>query len=312
MIQKISRIPLRDAFKHEAHDFTRWLEENIDVLNDALDISLTNAEREQNAGDFSVDIVAEDESGAKVIIENQLERSNHDHLGKLITYLVAMEARAAVWIVSDPRPEHVSAITWLNEASTADFYLLKLETIKIGESAPAPLLTLIVGPSESTKAVGKAKQEFAERYDARRAFWTRLLGEAKTRTKLHAAITPGKYHWVGTGSGRGGVTYNYVVWERESAVELYIDRGKDCDAENKGIFDALHARKDEIEASFGEPLEWQRLDNKRACRIRKSFALGGWKEQETWDAAVPPMVDAMIRLEKALKPHIQKLAIEAA
>lgn len=111
MIQKITRIPLREAFKHEAHDFTRWLEDNIDVLNDCLDISLSNAEREQNAGDFSVDIVAEDESGAKVIVENQLEKSNHDHLGKLITYLVAMEAKAAVWIVSDPRPEHVSAIT---------------------------------------------------------------------------------------------------------------------------------------------------------------------------------------------------------
>src|SRR5262245_32613902 len=134
MIQKISRIPLREAFKHEALDFTRWLEENIDVLNECLDITLSNTRREQNAGDFSVDIVCEDESGAKVIIENQLEKSNHDHLGKLITYLVAMEARAAIWIVSDPRPEHVSAITWLNESSTASFYLLKLEAIQIGGS----------------------------------------------------------------------------------------------------------------------------------------------------------------------------------
>jgi len=85
LVQKIKRIPLRNAFPHEARDFTRWLEENIDVLNDCLDITLTNAEREQSAGDFSVDIVAEDESGGKVIIENQLEKSNHDHLGKVIT-----------------------------------------------------------------------------------------------------------------------------------------------------------------------------------------------------------------------------------
>lgn len=100
MIQKITRIPLREAFKHEAHDFTRWLEENIHVLNDCLDISLSNAEREQHAGGFSVDIVAEDESGAKVIIENPLEKSNHDHLGKLITYLVAMEAKTVAEVVS--------------------------------------------------------------------------------------------------------------------------------------------------------------------------------------------------------------------
>ena len=148
LVQKIQRIPLRKAFPHEARDFTRWLEENIDVLNDCLDITLTNAEREQSAGDFSVDIVAEDESGGKVIIENQLEKSNHDHLGKVITYLVAMEAKAAIWIVADPRPEHISAITWLNESSSADFYLLKLEAIQIADSDPAPLITLIVGPSE--------------------------------------------------------------------------------------------------------------------------------------------------------------------
>lgn len=143
MIQKIARIPLRDAFKHETYDFTRWLQDNLDVLNDCIDLTLSNADREAAAGDFSVDLVAEDEAGNKVIIENQLEKSNHDHLGKLITYLVAMEARAAIWIVSEPRPEHVSAITWLNESSSTSFYLLKIEAIRIGESDPAPLLTLI-------------------------------------------------------------------------------------------------------------------------------------------------------------------------
>jgi hypothetical protein len=312
LIQKITRMPLREAFRHEAHDFTRWLEENIDVLNDVIDITLSNAEREQAAGDFSVDLVAEDESGAKVIIENQLEKSNHDHLGKVITYLVAMEARAAVWIVSDPRPEHVSAITWLNESSSASFYLLKLEAIKIGESAPAPLLTLIVGPSASTKAVGKAKQEFAERYDIRQQFWKGLLDYAKTKTRLHTGISPSKYGWIGTGAGRSGLAYNYVVWEHEAAAELYIDRGKDADLENKAIFDALEAKKEEIEAAFGGELEWQRLDNKRACRIRKSVEGGGFRDGEKSATVYPAMVDAMIRLERALKPHVQRLASDAA
>jgi len=312
MIQKITRIPLRDAFKHEAYDFTKWLQDNLDVLNDCIDFTLTTADREAAAGDFSVDLVAEDESGNKVIIENQLERSNHDHLGKVLTYLVAMEAKAAIWIVSDPRPEHVSAITWLNEASTASFYMLKLEAIKIGESAPAPLLTLIVGPSDATKAVGKAKQEFAERYDIRRDFWAKLLEHAKTKTRLHAGISPGRYSWVGAGSGKGGVTFNYVTWEHETGVELYIDRGKGRDAENKLIFETLHSSKDQIEQAFGEPLEWERLDNKRASRIRKTIALGGWKDPEKWQQVHALMVDAMIRLEKALRPHIQKLEIDAA
>ncbi len=170
MIQKISRIGLREAFKREAADFTRWLQENLDILNDVIDLNLSNAEREKIAGDFNVDLVAEDEAGNKVIIENQLERSNHDHLGKLITYLVAVEAHTAIWIVSNPRPEHVSAIAWLNESSSASFYLLKLEAITIGDSPPAPLLTLIVGPSEEAKAFGEAKKEFSERHEIRKAF----------------------------------------------------------------------------------------------------------------------------------------------
>lgn len=310
MIQKITRIPLREAFKHEAFDFTKWLQDNLDVLNDCTDLGLSNVEREKAAGDFSVDLVAEDESGSKVIIENQLERSNHDHLGKLITYLVAMEARAAVWIVSDPRPEHVSAITWLNESSSANFYLLKLEAIRIGESPPAPLLTLIVGPSDATKAVGKAKQEFSERYEVRKEFWTRLLGYAKTKTKLHAGISPSRYMWVGTGAGKRGLVFSYCVWEHETSVDFNIDRGKDNDAENKAIFDALYAKKDEVEKAFGEALEWERLDSKRASRVRKTLTLGGWKDPEKWSEIHSVTVDAMIRLERALRNYIQKLELE--
>ena len=307
MVQKITRIPLREAFKHEAYDFTKWLEENLDVLNDTLDITLSNAEREASAGDFSVDLVAEDEAGGKVIIENQLEKSNHDHLGKVITYLVAMEAHTAIWIVSDPRPEHVSAITWLNESSTASFYLLKMEAIKIGNSDPAPLLTLIVGPSESTKAVGKAKHEFAERYDVRKSFWKTLLDTAKLKTRLHSGLSPSRYGWIGTGAGKSGISYNYVVWEHESAVELYIDRGKDADEENKAIFDNLYAKKEEIEAQAGVKFDWQRLDNKRACRIRKAFAVGGFKDESQWSEIINTTVDGMIKLEFALKPYVQKI-----
>jgi RecB family endonuclease NucS len=99
MIGKIERIKLREVWKHEALDFTTWLEDNVDALNDVLDFSLSNAEREQKAGVFSVDLVAEDETGNVVIIENQLEKSNHDHLGKIITYLVAMEAKTAIWSI---------------------------------------------------------------------------------------------------------------------------------------------------------------------------------------------------------------------
>jgi hypothetical protein len=122
-VGKLTRVPLREVWPHEALDFTRWLQVNLDVLSEHLPVALTSAEREQSAGAFSVDLVAEDADGNVVVIENQLERSDHDHLGKMITYLAAFEAKRAIWIVADPRPEHVRAVSWLNDASPADFHL---------------------------------------------------------------------------------------------------------------------------------------------------------------------------------------------
>ena len=134
MIGRIQRVQLREVWSHEAFDFTTWLEDNVDVLVEATGLRLTEIEREQRAGDFSVDLVAQDQDGNAVVMENQLEKSDHDHLGKLLTYLVGLQARRAVWIVADPRPEHVAVVTWLNESSSEDFYLLKLEAIRIGDS----------------------------------------------------------------------------------------------------------------------------------------------------------------------------------
>ena len=291
-------------------EFTKWLQDNMDVLNEIVGLSLSNAERERSAGDFNVDLVAEDAAGNPVIIETQLERSNHDHLGKLLTYLVAIGAKAAIWIVADPRPEHVNAITWLNESSAAAFYLLKIEGIKIGESPPAPLLTLIVGPSAESRELGETKKELAERYSIRERFWAQLLEKAKEKTKLHATISPGQYGWIGTGAGRTGLAFNYVVRQHDANVELYIDRGEDSEDENKQIFDALAQSKDNIESVFGSRLEWQTLEGKRACRIKKQIELGGYRDDpSTWAATHEAMIDAMIRLERAFKPHISKLEV---
>ena len=310
MIGKIQRVPLREVWKHEALDLTKWLQDNIEVLNEPLDLSLSNAEREQSAGDFSVDLVAEDEDGSLVVVENQLEKSDHAHLGKLITYLTATGAKKAVWIVAEPRPEHVAAIAWLNEASSAAFYLLKIEGIRIGDSAPAPLVTLIVGPSEEAREVGETKKELSERYDLREHFWTELLKRAKERSKLHANISPSRHGWIGAGSGKRGLGFNYVILKHEGNVELYIDRGKEAGDESKTIFDSLAASKAAIEKEFGEPLEWQRLEGKRACRIKKAISVGGYRDdQSKWSAIQDAMIDAMIRLERAFKPYIAKLQV---
>ena len=311
-IGKLERVPLRQVWEHEAHDFTQWLQENIDVLNTALELNLVNVDREQAAGSFSIDLVAEDEGGGTIIIENQLEKSNHDHLGKLITYLTGMGAKAAIWIVSDPRPEHVAAVAWLNESSSAAFYMVKVEAVRIGESPAAPLFTLIVGPSEETKDVGQTKKEIAERYGIRKRWWTTLIERSALVNKLHAHITAGEYSWIGASSGIRGLGLNYVVTQDECAAELYIDRGKDAEEENKAIFDQLFAHKAEIDAAFGESLSWERLEGKRACRIRHTQTGGGYRSPEDkWPAIQDAIIKDMDRLEKALRPHLKQLKLNA-
>lgn len=290
-------------------DFTQWLQENIGVLNDALDLNLVNVDREKATGDFSIDLVAEDDGGGTVIIENQLEKSNHDHLGKIITYLTGMGARSAIWIVSDPRPEHVAAIAWLNEASSAAFYMVKVEAVRIGDSPAAPLFTLIVGPSDETKEVGQTKQKIAERYVIRKRWWTQLVERSAKVSKLHAHITPGEYSYLGTSSGVRGLNLNYTVTQEESTAELYIDRGKNSEEENKDIFDQLQAHRAEIEKVFGGTLSWERLEGKRACRIAFTEA-GGYRSPDTkWPELQDGIIDAMTRLERALRPFVNQLKL---
>ena len=310
MIGKIEKVPLRDIWKHEAHDFTKWLQDNIDVLSDVINLPLTNVEREQTTGNFYVDLTAEDNSGKTVIIENQLEKSNHDHLGKIITYLSSMDATTAIWIVSEPRPEHVSAINWLNESTAANFYLIKIEGVKIGDSNPAPLLTLIVGPSEETESVGKTKREKKERYVLRKDFWTIVLNKLKNKTSLFNAISPSESSWIGTGSGKRGIQYTMWVTQDDARVTLYIDRGKDSEEENNTILKKLEEHKSEIENIYGDKLEWLKRENERACQITVTISNGGYKsDKEKLNEIGENLAECMARFEKAFVKHIKELKI---
>jgi len=226
MVAKLERVALREAFPSEVKDLSRWVQINLDELNAATGLSLGNASAEQPAGDFSVDLIAEeDDTGEKVIIENQIGKSDHDHLGKVLTYLTAHEAQAAVWIVEKPRSEHVAAIAWLNQSSSADFYLVKIEAFKIGNSDVAPLLTLIVGPSAEAKLVAGEKEKFQARHTERFKFWQGLLEVANKKTQLHAGRAPNRDSWIGGASGVAGITFNYVILQHQARVEVLIGRG---------------------------------------------------------------------------------------
>ena len=311
-IGKIKKVPLRELWKKEDRDFTKWLEENIEYLNDILDFNVSILSREKRVGPFKVDLFAEDNFGKKVIIESQLKKTDHDHLGKIITYLTNLEANTAIWITGRPTEEHIKAIEWLNEITPDDvfFYLVKVEAIKF-ESQPlaGPLFTIVKGPTTESKQLGEEKKEYAQRHILRKEFWTRLLEKTGKRTKLHSNISPSIYSWIGTGAGKSGISYNYVITYKRGECEVYLDKGKQYEKPNinKLRFDELFKHKDEIEKVFGGKLNWDRLDGRRASRISIRFENVGLREKESWDELQEKMIDAMIRLEKAFRKYIRQL-----
>ena len=139
-IGKLERVALRELWKHEERGFSAWLERNLDSLSEAIGVSLQDPQRELSAGKFQVDLVAENEEGERVIVENQLEATDHNHLGQILTYAAGLDARTVIWVAQTFRDQHRAAIDWLNQA-TADgfnFFAVEIELYRIGESAYAP------------------------------------------------------------------------------------------------------------------------------------------------------------------------------
>lgn len=168
-IGKLEKVDLREIWKNEARDFTTWLFQNIEGLSDAVNLTLQAPiqEKQVDGSRYSIDILAETDEGEGVIIENQLEQTDHKHLGQIITYITNMNCEHAIWIVKEPRQEHINAINWLNEVSDKNFYLVKLEAFKIGNSEPAPFFSVICSPEEEIKELSRDKKELTHERKAR-------------------------------------------------------------------------------------------------------------------------------------------------
>ncbi len=309
MVGRLDPVNLREVWAKEASDFTSWLSNNLDILSDHIDCDLSLLEREKKTGTFSADIFAEGPNGETVVIENQLEKTDHDHLGKLITYLSNLEAKIAIWITSYPRPEHTTAINWLNEISPPDtsFYLVKVMAYKIDDSDPAPLFSTIAGPSPEAKEKGEQKQDLAERHLKRIEFWKQLLDRAKSITPLHSNVSPSKDNWVTAGAGKSGMGWSYSIIMNKGSVELFIDRGPDKKEETDEIYEIICKDRERIENAFGEALERDKKEGRRVCRIKSHCDIGGLNDTDSWAEIQDDMIDKMKRLEEALRPSLGKI-----
>lgn len=308
MVGKLEPVPLRDVWSHEALDFTKWLFNNIEILNEQLGLSLTAIEQEKSVGPFSVDILAEDSGGRPVIIENQLEKTDHDHLGKVLTYLSNLDAKVAIWISTNPRPEHITAINYLNEIVPQDtnFFLVKAQAFKIGDSKPAPLFTVEAGPSEERTAGGKVKKEFAEKDKYRYEFFEQLLTRCNEKTNLFSNVSPAGYqNWVNAGAGKMGLGWAMTIMRKAARVELYL-AGPDPEL-IKQRYDLLLSHKPEIEETYGGPLIWDFKEGRKQHYVRIPIDVGGLDDADNWEDIQDNMIDKIIKLEKALRSHIKDL-----
>jgi hypothetical protein len=214
--------------------------------------------------------------------------------------------------------ELTTAVIWLNEHGL-DIRCVRMQPYQDNGRLLVDVQQVIPLPEAAAYQVQvrekeqRGRQERAERYGIRKKFWQGLLGRAASKTPLHANISPGEHQGIGASSGIRGLNYNYVIRQDEGTVELYIDRGAEEAETNKRIFDWLHGHKDEIERVFGDELAWQRLDNKRGCRIAYTTTAGGWRSEEAkWPEVQDAMIDTMIRLENALKPQLATWKVECA
>jgi DNA polymerase III psi subunit len=266
---KLRRVDLRDSWRHEALDFTQWLAEpeNLQELGDEIGINIQLIKTEMGTGRYSVDIVAREETtDKKIVIENQLETTDHSHLGQLLTYAAGLEAEFIIWIVKEAREEHKQAVDWLNEHSDEkiNIFLIKIELWQIGDSEPAPKFNVLTKPNNWTKIIRSPENDLTKTRLAKLEFWQQFRDYAANRTPPLILNEPGPHYWYNVPLGRSdcniGLTIHSI--EQKLGCELYIP-------DSKQLYQNLYSQKVEIENELGlSGLSWQELPEKKASRIR--------------------------------------------
>lgn len=265
----LTRVDVRDHWEHEATDFTPWLaeEDNIARLGEALGLNLSVVEVETNVGPFRADVLCQ-EIGSEnlVLIENQLEPTDHNHLGQIITYSAGLDAVKVVWIARQFRDEHRAAIDWLNRISAEDFsfFGVEIELWKIGDSAAAPKFEIVSAPNDWARQAGAAARDSrgggkSPRADALRVFWGGLSEYIKTiEWPLDALSVTGR-NWIRINAALTGLALTTSYSTSTGEARIYIlSRSEDGFYDEEAIqrYAFITGRRDEVELRVGEPIRW--------------------------------------------------------
>ena len=294
---------LRSIWPHEALNFTPWVAENVDLLADAVGLDITVDETESSVGDFNVDIYAsETGTDRKIIIENQLEDTDHDHLGKLITYASGKGADVVIWVVKHAREEHKAAVEWLNNHTDdkIGFFLCEIKLFQIGDSQIAPAFTVVERPNDWTKEIRKTASANSTQQQ-RLEYWQAFNDYAFTDANFSRIFNkrkPTTDHWMdfSIGSSACHIAVSQIQKRKAVDVELYIN-------DDKELFKSLFAHKDEIEKNMEMELEWKELPERKASRIliEKTVDLD---DRATWPEQFDYIMDTCINMKRAFKRYL--------
>lgn len=304
ILGKIEKIEdLRTIWKHEAKDFSSWLsqDENLELLSEAIGIDIVLEEKESSVGNFSVDIFAlEEGTGRKIIIENQLEDTNHDHLGKIITYASGKGAEVIIWIVKRARDEHRQAVEWLNQHTDENvgFFLIEIELWKIGDSLPAPMFKIVEQPNDWTKTI-KSSQGLSDTKMLQLNFWQTFSDYAFNKHDFNKEFSKRKaqpQHWYSVTLGKPSYHLSFLVNTQKNivSVEIYISG-------NKELYYHFNEQKALIENDLGLTLEWKEAT--KDCVIRTHKKADIKKSEQLWNSYFDWFCETAIKFKEVFAKY---------
>ena len=305
-IGKLIEVDVRELWKHEQYDFSSWLakENNLEYLNEIIGLTLTDVDKEAYVGPYRCDLVAKDETtGITVIIENQLEATNHDHLGKIITYASGLDAKVVIWVVREAKEEHRAAIEWLNNNTNKDinFFLIEIHAYRIGNSDAAPKFEVIEKPNDFVKRSKdqKNKGELNKSQSERLIFWEQFNQIVAQRGKPFNIRKATADHWydVALGTSEAHIAIELVNKDGNIVIQIYI-------SDSKPLFDKLFAQKGDIEKALGFSLTWDRLDGKKASRIKYYITELNFDDHSNYEDLMNRTIDVATKMRDVFKKYL--------
>jgi hypothetical protein len=318
MLGKLEKVDLKTIWENEAYNFTPWLaqKENLELLGDAIGIELELEAQEKNVGPFRADILCKNTSDESLIlIENQLERTDHKHLGQLLTYAAGLQSVVIVWVASKFTEEHRKALDWLNDITDErfSFFGLEVELWKIGNSPAAPKFNIISQPNNWSKTVARAaknldSQETSETKGLQYRYWQNFISYLENSSSKLRPQAPTPKHWLTFSIGRSGFHVNALLntVTNRIGVELVI---ADKDGE-KSFYHLLAKYKEAIEREMGSDLEWRENPEKNRSSILLFFSADP-SEEQNWASQNDWLKNTLEKFDSVFRQRIKNLNISA-